>query len=194
MQCKECKAELEEKSKFCMKCGTPVEIEIEEIEKPYVIDLVKKKKQENHENQESDSGTRGEQHKEEQDRTKFFYGKAKYLKDTVRVIERFLDSKNLITQIIDSEIGVIIHGQTKPNFFKKWTGLNEEVTIQISVDNDDLKLATGDAEWMGKIAAALVGLFVFATTLFTAGWGAYQQQKLFTEIETEVAEFLKTKP
>jgi len=180
MQCKECQSELQEGAKFCMNCGTPLQTEqsseIMEIEQ----------------DQSTDRGTRGSQ--QQTGKTKFFYGKAKYLKDTVKVTERFLISKALITQVLESGIETILQGKKKPNFLRQAAGLDQAVTVNFSTDGNDLKATIGGAKWVDKAVGAGIGMLVFAPALLTAGWGIYQQQKLYTQIESEIVEFLKTKP
>lgn len=131
--------------------------------------------------------------KEASGRISFHYGKAKFLDETVRVVERFLASDKLVTQIVKEGNTVVVQAKRKASLARKAFGLDQAVSVQLVADGEDLKATVGGAKWIDKAAGATIGIFVFAPTLLTAGWGTYKQQKLFGRIEKEIASFFDSK-
>lgn len=167
MHCNACHSDNEPGANFCAHCGNP-------LDAPDGPDT------------RGDSGSKG--------KTKFFYGKAKYLKEAVRVADRFLASQGLVTQEVESGPDLILQGKMKPNIFKKALGLDQAVTVSFASDRGDLKMTIGGAKWIDKAAGAGVGWFIFAPAILTTGWGIYKQKRLFENVESELEAYLASKP
>jgi hypothetical protein len=81
----------------------------------------------------------------------------------------------------------------KPNIFNKALGLDQAVTVGISVEGNDIRVTIGGAKWADKAVGAAIGFFVFTLILLTTGWGAYKQNQIFSKVEKEIEEFLPSK-
>ena len=85
---------------------------------------------------------------------------------------------------------IVVQGKRKPNLMKRAFGLDQAVTVVISVEGKDMKTVVGGAKWIDKAAGAAIGWFVFFPAIFTAGWGVYKQKQLFSRLEKEIDAFL----
>jgi hypothetical protein len=187
MKCSNCGSIIEGEARFCPDCGLPLTAPTETlaaVPKPLPSKIT------GFDDPNENSGIRGQQQKGQ---TKFFYGKARYAHELAQVIERFLISNNLETQIIEADKELIIQGKQKPNVFKKALGLDQAATVGVSVEGNDIKVTIGGAKWIDKAAGAAIGWLIFWPALATAGWGAFKQKQLFSKIEIEIEHFLLAK-
>lgn len=186
MKCLNCESIVDEDAIFCSNCGSKLS---NFIEKPET--LASHLNTLGSSNPDDYSGKRGKS--EQKVRAKFFYGKARYAHEVANIVDRFLISNNLETQIIEANSEIIVQGKKKSNIFNKALGLDEAVTVGISVEADDVKVTVGGAKWADKAVGATIGFFVFPPALLTAGWGTYKQRKLYSEVEDEIEKFLISK-
>jgi hypothetical protein len=177
---------VDEDAMFCSNCGSKLS---NFIEKPGITTSSSDTLRSSH--PDDNGGKRGKS--EQKVRAKFFYGKARYAHEVANVVSRFLSSNNLETQIIEADSEIIVQGKKKPNILNKALGLDEAITVGISVEGDDVKVTVGGAKWADKAVGATIGLLVFAPVLLTAGWGTYKQKKLYSEVEEEIEKFLSSK-
>ncbi|MGI9174403.1 MAG: zinc ribbon domain-containing protein [Rhodothermales bacterium] len=166
MHCTACNAKIESNDRFCAECGSP----LESPDAP---------------------GKRGS--RSPKGRTKYYYGQARYAEDTAKIVERFLASQNLVTQVLNDGAETVLQAQQKPNLLRKTLGLDQAVTVQIVRDGGDLRVTVGGAKWLDKAAGAGIGWFVFAPAILTAGYGIHKQMQLFGRVEAEIETFLATK-
>lgn len=186
MKCSNCESIIDKDAIFCFNCGSKIS-KLEEKSDA----TSSSPNNSGFGNPDEYSGTRGKS--QEKVRTKFFYGKARYAHEVDKIVNRFLISRDLKTQIIEANNEIIIQGKKKPNVLNKALGLDQAVTVGISVEGDDIKVTVGGAKWIDKAVGATIGMFIFAPVLLTAGWGTYKQRQLFSEIEKEVEKFLSSR-
>ncbi len=122
----------------------------------------------------------------------FYYGKSGCLQETGTIVQRYLKSREMETQKLESDDRVIVQGR-KAGKVKMVLGLQSAATVEIKIDGNDLQVTIGGAKWMDKAAGSAVGLLLVWPALLTTGWGVYKQGRLFTEIEHEIATFLESK-
>lgn len=186
MKCSICESMVDGCAIFCPNCGSKlsdfVEIPTVDISSSGVSEF---------RDMDDHSGTRGKA--QQKVRTRFFYGKARYAHEVDKIVNRFLISNDLETQIIEVNNEIVIQGKKKPNIFNKALGLDQAVTVGISVEGNDIKVTIGGAKWADKAVGAAIGFFVFAPILLTTGWGAYKQNQIFSKVEKEIEEFLSSK-
>lgn len=186
MKCPNCESIVDEDAFFCSNCGSKISNSDQKSDANS-----SSSNNSGYSNTDDYSGTRGKS--QEKARTKFFYGKARYAHEVDKIVNRFLISRDLETQIIEVNNEIIVQGKKKSNVFNKALGLDQAVTVGISVEGNDIKLTVGGAKWVDKAVGATIGLFVFAPVLLTAGWGTYKQRQLFSQIEEEVEKFLSSR-
>ena len=185
MNCPHCQASTAIDARFCQTCGASLEISHDVATAKPPRNFVRTA------DREGQGGIRGQQRQKGQIR--FHYGHACHARETVQVVERFLYSLKLQTQILDSGDEIIVQGKRKPNLLKKALGLDQAVTAAISVDGNDMKTVVGGVKWIDKAAGAAIGWFIFAPAILTAGWGVYRQRQLFSRLEKEIDNFLVSK-
>lgn len=188
MKCTNCGSLIDEDARFCPKCGSQL---FNPSKKPVNISQPSHLDNSVPSNLDDDIGTRG--NSKQKIRTKYFYSKARHAHEVGKIVNRFLISQNLETQIIDVNSEIIVQGKKKPNIFNKALGLDQSVTVGISIEGNDIKVTIGGAKWIDKAVGAAIGLVVFAPVLLTAGWGTYKQKQLFSRIEEEIEKFLSSK-
>lgn len=186
MKCSNCESTVDDDAMFCSNCGSKLS---NFVEKPGITTsssdtLISSQPDDN-------SGRRGKS--DQKVKGKFFYGKARYAHEVANVVNNFLISNNLETQIIEANSEIIVQGKKKPNILNKALGLDEAATVGISVEGDDVKVTICGAKWADKAVSAAISLLVFQPLIVTAGWGAYKQKKLFSEVEKEIEKFLLSK-
>lgn len=186
MKCSNCDSIVDEDALFCSNCGSKLS---NSIEKPVITTSSSDTLKSSH--LDDNGGKRGKS--EQKVKAKFFYGKARYAHEVANVVNRFLISNNLETQIIEANSEIIVQGKKKPNILNKALGLDEAVTVGISVEGNDVRVTVGGAKWADKAVAVAISWFIFAPTIVTAGWGAYKQKKLYSEVEEEIEKFLLSK-
>ena len=102
-------------------------------------------------------------------------------------------TEGLRTQVIESGYDIVVQGQGSSGFIRKVLGLEQAVTVKITVDKDDLQITIGGGRWLDKVTGAAVGWFLFAPAAVTAAYGIYNQQKIYGKIEKEIERFLESK-
>lgn len=186
MYCQECGKPVEEEAVFCSNCGILLDSTKENSQDPvssFSTEIIEKK-EDNYNGKRGDAESKGNK--------KYFYGDAVYASEVGRIAQRFLQSKDMETQIIEGE-KIVVQGRKKSGLIRKMAGLELSATVQIVPEGNDLLIVTGNAQWLDKAVGGVIGLCLFAPFFVTAGWGAYQQHKLFPQIEKEIENFLATK-
>ena len=190
MNCAYCQATIDDDAKFCPSCGTKTDSTMNAdgttttppLSTPsFTLSA----------DREGSGGVRGQQ--QQNGKTRYYYGKAAHARETVQVVERFLFSENLQTQIIETGHEVVIQGKQRPNIFKKALGLDQAVTVGLSIEGNDMRVTIGGARSLDKAAGAAIAWFIAWPALLTTGWGVYKQTNLFTRIEKEIDSFLASK-
>ena len=185
MNCPHCQASVAAVAKFCHSCGESLNQQVGATDTESVQTFVRTVDRDGH------TGTRG-QHRESGE-VRFHYGAACHAHETVRIVERFLDSQDLQTQIIDHGTEIVVQGKRKPNLIRRAMGLDRAVTVIISVEGQDMKTVVGGAKWIDKAAGAAISCFVFVPALLVTGWGVYKQRQLFSRVESEIDAFLASR-
>lgn len=72
-------------------------------------------------------------------------------------------------------------------------GTNRAATLSMAAIGDDLAYQVYGASWMDKAAAVGVGVFLFAPTLITAGFGMLRQSRLLDEVKEIVPRVAKAR-
>lgn len=106
-----------------------------------------------------------------------------------------------LTAWLQTEKGMTAEGAPTPEgYFVQakgdndgWTkamGMGKATQVQIIGNNDMITVQVGKGKWSDKLGAGMVGAFVFAPLMFTAGFGAYKQHKLVDEIFNFITNFI----
>jgi len=69
---------------------------------------------------------------------------------------------------------------------KDWTGMGKAATVSMKAVGDALEVEVGGGKWVDKATAVNVGILIFPTLIVTAGIGAWLQNRLLSEVLTEV--------
>ncbi|MBQ2663373.1 MAG: zinc ribbon domain-containing protein [Clostridia bacterium] len=107
-------------------------------------------------------------------------------------VECFLrDQKGMITQAGQTTEGYLVQGKQEADIWKKFSGTDQAITVQMFKAGDILNVTCGFGKWSDKIGAGFVGTFVaFAPLAITAAIGAYRQKKLPSEIFDYMEKFI----
>ncbi len=106
-------------------------------------------------------------------------------------IESFLrDSKGMITQAGKTTEGYLIQGKQEADGWKKLSGMDQAITVQLFQAGDTINVTAGFGKWSDKIGAGVVGYFVFAPLAITAAVGALAQKKLPNEVFDYIEKFI----
>lgn len=107
-------------------------------------------------------------------------------------VEGYLrDSKGMITQAGKTTEGYIVQGKQEADMWKKISGTEQAITVQMFQSGDIINITAGFGKWSDKIGAGIVGTFIaFAPLAFTAAIGAYMQKKLPGEIFDFIEKFI----
>ena len=106
-------------------------------------------------------------------------------------VECFLrDSKGMITQAGKTTEGYIIQGKQENDMWKKISGVEQAITVQIFQSEDILNVTAGFGRWSDKVGAGIAGAFIFAPLAITAAIGAFAQKKLPSEIFDFMEKFI----
>lgn len=191
MFCEECGNPIEEDSLFCSECGTKVNSrEGSPFGTPSSSPFSAVSLEKGHEDYNGKRGKIDTGHK------KYFYGEAAYASEVGMAIQRFLASKEMDTQIIQ-EGNIVVQGRKKAGLIQKAAGLGLSATVQIVEEGEDLLVISGNATWIDKVVGGTIGvvggliLWPLLPVVVTAGWGVYQQQKLFSDIEKDIGFSIK---
>ena len=113
-------------------------------------------------------------------------------------IEGFLKmEKQMETQAIYSNEGIIIQGRQIADTWKKVSGMDMATQIRIIPTSENILVSVGKGKWSDKIGAGYIGAleillggFLFAPLAVTAGVGAFKQGKLPNEIFDKIEQFI----
>lgn len=98
-------------------------------------------------------------------------------------VESFLrDRKGMITQAGKTAEGYLVQGKQEADGWKKLSGTDNAISIQMFQAGDILNVTAGFGKWSDKVGAGVLGYFVFAPLAITATIGAIIQKKLPGEI------------
>lgn len=101
------------------------------------------------------------------------------LETVVKSVETFLrDEKGMEIQSAPVEHGCVIQATQKKDTLKMLVGMRLATTVQLVVSGENLNVVIGEGQWVDKLGAGAVGLFLAWPLAVTAGIGAYQQKKL----------------
>ena len=133
MFCSNCSAEITLNARFCHECGAPLDRHVDAAEAPprcYEVAPTMAGRQ----------TAKG--------RVTFHYGQADAVHTTAHVVQRYLGSKGLTTQIVSNGNETVVQGKRRANLIRLVLGLDQAVTVTISSDGDDLKTVVGGAKWI----------------------------------------------
>lgn len=106
-------------------------------------------------------------------------------------VECFLrDQKGMITQAGKTTEGYLVQGKQESDGWKKISGTDQAISIQIFQTGDVINVTAGFGKWSDKIGAGVLGYFVFAPLAITAAIGAFMQKKLPGEIFDVIEKFI----
>lgn len=106
-------------------------------------------------------------------------------------LEQYLSTtQSLVTQRIDAENRIILQCTGDSAQWKKFLGMDAALTVEMTAKDNVLTVTIGSAKWIDKAGVALVGAYLFAPLLITAGIGALRQgtlpDEIFRYIETRL--------
>ena len=105
------------------------------------------------------------------------------LENVVKAVETFCNiEKSMETQSAQTTDGYVLQASQAKNGWKTISGTKLAITVRFMITNDVLNVTIGEGQWSDKIGAAAIGLFVAWPLALTAGFGAYKQKKLPSEI------------
>ena len=139
MKCSKCESVIDEDAIICSNCGSKLSNPVEDTSGFSDLDDhngVRKKSQ-------------------PKAHTKFFYGKARYTHEVSKLVDRFLISHDLETQIIENNNEIIVQGKKKSNIIIQVLGMDQSVTVGISVEGNDIQITMGHAKWIDKAVGEL---------------------------------------
>lgn len=106
-------------------------------------------------------------------------------------VETFLrDKKGMTTQSNLTTEGYIIQGKQESDGWKKISGTDQAITVQIFQAGEVINVTAGFGKWSDKIGAGVVGSLIFAPLAVTAAIGAFAQKKLPSEIFDFIEQFI----
>lgn len=111
------------------------------------------------------------------------------LNEMVRSLIQIYQAKGFEVTAMQTGNGVSISFSKDDDGIKKIAGLALGVTANITINNNALMVNFTDAEWTGKIIAAIIGWFLLFIPLFTAGYGAVKQMDLPKTIGKDIQMF-----
>ncbi len=105
------------------------------------------------------------------------------LESIVRYVESFCNvEKSMETQSAQTTDGYVLQASQPKDGWKTISGTRLAITIHFMHVGDVLNVTVGEGQWSDKIGAAAIGWFVAWPLAVTAGFGAYKQKKLPSEI------------
>ncbi|HZK21605.1 MAG TPA: hypothetical protein VFC76_04925 [Oscillospiraceae bacterium] len=115
------------------------------------------------------------------------------LNEMVRSLIQIYQAKGFEVTAMQMGNGVSISFSKDDGGIKKIAGLALGVTANITINNNALMVNFTDAEWTGKIIAAIIGVFLgwilLLIPFFTAGYGAVKQMDLPKTIGKDIQMF-----
>ncbi len=106
-------------------------------------------------------------------------------------VEGFLrDTKAMIVQSGKTVEGYFIQGKQESDGWKKISGTDLAISVQIFQSGDVINVTVGYGKWSDKIGAGALGWFVAAPLAITAVFGAMKQKKLPQEIFDFMEKFI----
>lgn len=106
-------------------------------------------------------------------------------------VESFLrDTKGMETQAGLTTEGYFIQGKQESDGWKKISGMDQAISVQIFQAADVINVTAGFGKWSDKIGAGAVGGLLFAPLAVTAAIGAFKQKKLPQEIFEVIERFI----
>jgi len=77
----------------------------------------------------------------------------------------------------------------------KIAGMDLWATVQIKIMRDDLSVEVGKGKWIGRAGIAGFGILITGgVLLLSAGWGAWKQKELMTDLIDSVDSYFKDEP
>lgn len=105
-------------------------------------------------------------------------------------VESFLrDAKGMVTQAGPTTEGYFIQGKEESSGWKKISGMDQAISIQIFQAGDVINVTAGFGKWADKVGAGVASI-VFAPLAVTAAVGAFMQKKLPQEIFDVIEKFI----
>ncbi len=105
-------------------------------------------------------------------------------------VENFLrDKKGMVTQSGRTTEGYLVQGKQEADTWKKISGMDQAISVQIFQAGDIINVAAGFGKWSDKVGAGVLS-FAFAPLAATAAIGAFMQKKLPGEIFDIIEKFI----
>ena len=105
------------------------------------------------------------------------------LENIVRAVESFCNiEQSMETQSSPTTDGYVLQASQPKDGWKTISGTRLAITVHFMLVNDVLNVTVGEGQWSDKIGAAAIGWFVAWPLALTAGFGAYKQKKLPSQI------------
>ena len=98
--------------------------------------------------------------------------------------------KGMTAQGAPTAEGYFVQAKSDDDGWTKVMGMGKATQVQIIGNNDMITVQIGKGKWSDKVGAGVVGAFIFAPLMVTAGFGAYKQHKLVDEIFSFVTNFI----
>jgi hypothetical protein len=96
-----------------------------------------------------------------------------------RNLQKWYETQKLEAQMHSDDGGVVV--QCRGQTWARRVGAGAALTVRLSTNEDELSVEVGGAQWMDKLAAAGVSLFVVWPAAIPAALGGYKQAKLPTK-------------
>lgn len=106
-------------------------------------------------------------------------------------LEEYLrENKAMTVQAGKTTGGYIVQGKQDADTWKKTSGTDLAITIQLFEAGDVVNITIGYGKWSDKVGAGVVGWLIFPPLLATAAMGAYKQKKLPNELFNFIEGFI----
>lgn len=135
--------------------------------------------------------------------TRFYPNSAIYAESLGRYLSKKYSGRKYQVQLIEvssaQENGYIFQVKRKyagnlGRILYKISGLDLAGTVKIQVHQNDLNVEAGGGRWIDKAAVAGFAAFIaFGVLIIPAGWGAFKQKKLITDLINNVDNYFKEK-
>ncbi len=105
------------------------------------------------------------------------------LDDIVKSVTSFLNiEKHMEVQSSPTSEGYILQASQPKDAWKTLSGTRLAITVNFVLSGDVLNVMVGEGNWSDKLGAGAVGLFIAWPLAISAGFGAFRQKRLPTEI------------
>ena len=103
------------------------------------------------------------------------------VKQLAEALDEWYQSMGYETQVLNTQYKGIVIQARRESLIRAVIGMSSAITVTLNQKENYLAIEIGGANWADKAAAAAIGVLVFLPTLFTAGFGTYEQGKVLKQ-------------